>query len=285
MDGYAGVPEESRAGEETRGACPLGLSDFRRLRREGCPLVALTAYDATFARIVDRAGVDLVLVGDSLGMVVQGHDSTVPVTVDEMVYHTRLVARGLRRAYLVADMPFASYATPEAAVRNAARLLQEGGARMVKLESARRQAEIVRALADEGIPVCAHLGLRPQSVYKTGGFRVAGRKAEERRKIKEDARLLAEAGADFLLLECVPPDLAAQVTRDSPVPVIGIGAGPRVDGQILVLYDILGLGEGRRPRFVKDYLALAGSVTGAVARYAEEVRAGIYPGPEHVYGD
>jgi 3-methyl-2-oxobutanoate hydroxymethyltransferase len=288
MGGYARVDEDGSpgagAGEEAR--APIGLTDLRRLRRERRPIVCLTAYDATFARLVDRAGVDLVLVGDSLGMVVQGHDSTVPVSVDDMVYHTRLVARGLRRAFLVADMPFASYATVGRAVRHAARLLQEGGARMVKLESARRQVEIVRALTDEGIPVCAHLGLRPQSVYKSGGFRVAGKKAEERRAIEEDALRLAEAGADLLLLECVPPDLAAAVARASPVPVIGIGAGAEVDGQILVLYDILGLGEGRRPRFAKDYLAASGgSILEAVRLYVAEVRGRIYPGPEHVYGD
>ena len=288
MDGYAHVGDDtpSGAGAGEASPAPIGLSDLRRLRREGQPIVCLTAYDATFARLVDRAGTDLVLVGDSLGMVVQGHDSTVPVTVDDMVYHTRLVARGLRRAFLVADMPFASYDTAERAVRHAARLLQEGGARMVKLESARRQVEIVRALTDEGIPVCAHLGLRPQSVYKSGGFRVAGRKAEERRRIEEDATRLAEAGADLLLLECVPPDLAAAVTRASSVPVIGIGAGAQVDGQILVLYDVLGLGEGHRPRFAKDYLAASGgSVARTLALYATEVRSRIYPGPEHVYGD
>ena len=288
MDGYAHVGDDSplpaAAGGESPG--PLGLADFRRRRREETPLVCLTAYDATFARLVDAAGADLVLVGDSLGMVVQGHDSTVPVSLDDMVYHTRLVARGLRRAYLVADMPFASYDTPERAVRNAARLLQEGGARMVKLESTRRQEEIVRVLGDEGIPVCAHLGLRPQSVYKTGGFRVAGRKAEERRRIEEDAARLVEAGADLLLLECVPADLAAAVTRASSVPVIGIGAGPGVDGQILVLYDVLGLSAGHRPRFAKDYLALAGgSVARALDLYVREVRGRIYPGPEHIYAD
>jgi 3-methyl-2-oxobutanoate hydroxymethyltransferase len=286
MDGYARPVDETSPASAEETLAPLGLADLRRLRREGRPIVCLTAYDATFARLVDRAGVDLVLVGDSLGMVVQGHDSTVPVTVDDMVYHTRLVARGLRRAFLVADMPFASYATVGRAVRHAARLLQEGGARMVKLESTGRQVEIVRALAEEGVPVCAHLGLRPQAVYKSGGFRVSGRKAEERRRIEEDAVRLVEAGADLLLLECVPSALAAAVTRASPVPVIGIGAGAEVDGQILVLYDVLGLGTGHRPRFVKDYLAASGgSVAQALALYASEVRGRIYPGPEHGYGD
>lgn len=285
MEGYAHVHDdrlEERSGEETS---PVGIANLRRWRRARKPIVCLTAYDATFARLVDEAGIDVVLVGDSLGMVVQGYDSTIPVTMDDMVYHTRLVARGLRRALLVSDMPFASYDTPQRALRNACRLIQEGGARMVKLESSRRQVDIVNHLCEEGVPVCAHLGLRPQSVYKAGGFRVAGRKETERARIKEEARLLAEAGADLLLLECVPPDLAAEITQASPIPVIGIGAGAEVDGQILVLYDILGLGRGHSPRFVKDYLAPTGTVPAALALYAHEVRTRVYPGPEHVYGD
>ncbi|HEX5313475.1 MAG TPA: 3-methyl-2-oxobutanoate hydroxymethyltransferase, partial [Gammaproteobacteria bacterium] len=228
---------------------PRTLATFAKMREAGEPIACLTAYDASFARLLDEAGVDIVLVGDTLGMVVQGRTSTVPVTMDDMVYHTRLVARGLERAYLVGDMPFLSYVDPPTAVRNAGRLLQEGGARMVKLEGTGAQAEVVAALAANGIPVCAHLGLRPQAVEKLGGFHVQGRAREDAERMLADARELEAAGADIILLECIPRALAARIHEAASVPVIGIGAGPDVDGQILVLYDILDITSGHKPRF------------------------------------
>jgi 3-methyl-2-oxobutanoate hydroxymethyltransferase len=257
------------------------LPALGKLRQAGQPIVCLTAYDASFAAILDEAGVDVVLVGDSLGMVVQGHASTIPVTVDHMVYHTTLVSRALRRAWLIADLPFLSYADPASALANAGRLLQEAGAKMVKLEGHAGQAAIVETLAANGIPVCAHLGLRPQSEYKIGGFRAAGRNPAEAEKMCEDARRLEEAGADLLLLECVPSRLAAEITKAAHVPVIGIGAGPGVDGQILVLYDILGLSRGVRPRFAQDFLTGGRSIAEAVAAFAEAVRNRTYPEPRH----
>ncbi|MDN5864218.1 MAG: 3-methyl-2-oxobutanoate hydroxymethyltransferase [Gammaproteobacteria bacterium] len=259
----------------------VSVVTLRKMRGEGEPIACLTAYDASFARLVDAAGTDLVLVGDTLGMVVQGHASTVPVTMDDMVYHTRLVARGIERALLVADMPFLSYTTPEVALRNAGRLMQEAGARMVKLEGTGDQAAIVAALSGNGIPVCAHLGLRPQAVEKIGGFRLQGRKPDEAKQILADARELERAGADIILLECVPRELAAQIHEAVAVPVIGIGAGAEVDGQILVLYDILGITTGRKPRFAKNYMDAAGSVQAAIEAYVREVKNRAYPQAEH----
>lgn len=260
---------------------PVTLRRLQEMREAGEKIACLTAYDASFAAMLDGAGVDLVLVGDSLGMVVQGHSSTLPVTMDEMVYHTRAVARGLQHALLVADMPFHSYVTPERALDNAARLMAEGGAAMVKLEGSANQVEVVAALTGQGIPVCAHLGLRPQHVHKLGGFRVQGREQAVARQMIADAKALEAAGADLLLLECVPSGLAAEIAREAGVPVIGIGAGPDVDGQILVLYDMLDITPGKKPRFAKNYAAGADSPQAAVRRYVEEVRSGDYPGPEH----
>jgi len=262
---------------------PLTLAALNKMREAGEPIACLTAYDASFARRIDAAGADLVLVGDTLGMVVQGRSSTVPVTMDDMIYHTRLVARGLKRAYLVGDMPFLSYVDVPTAVRNAGRLMQEGGARMVKLEGTGAQAEIVAALAANGIPVCAHIGLRPQAVEKTSGFRIQGRGAEAARRIIEDARELEKAGADIILLECIPRDLAKQIREAVSVPVIGIGAGPDVDGQILVLYDILGITSGRKPSFAKNFMDGAGSIQAALENYVREVKARAYPAPEHTF--
>ncbi|MGH8426417.1 MAG: 3-methyl-2-oxobutanoate hydroxymethyltransferase [Bryobacteraceae bacterium] len=261
----------------------LTLATFAKMRAQGQPIACLTAYDASFARLVDAAGVDLVLVGDTLGMVVQGQASTVPVTVDDMVYHTRMVARGLHRAYLVADMPFLSYTDPSVAVKNAGRLMQETGARMVKLEGTGEQAAVITALAASGIPVCAHLGLRPQAVEKLGGFRLQGREPEAAARMIEDAQQLEAAGADIILLECIPRGLAARIHEAVSVPVIGIGAGAEVDGQILVLYDILDITSGHKPRFSKNFLADAGSVQGALAAYVAAVKDRSYPAPEHMF--
>lgn len=248
----------------------------------GRRLAMLTAYDAGFARVADANGIDLILVGDSLGMVVQGHDSTLPVSVADMVYHTACVARGLRQALLVADLPFQADASPERALEAATALLQ-AGAEMIKLEGAGHKLEVIRHLVEREIPVCSHLGLTPQSVLRFGGYRVQGR-GEAGERLRAQAREVAEAGASLLVLECVPTPLAAQITAESPLPTIGIGAGPGCDGQVLVLHDMLGLDSGhRRPKFVKDFLAEGGSVAGAIRAYADAVRAGTFPDAEHSY--
>ena len=252
-------------------------------KREGRRLVMLTAYDAGFARAMDGAGVDLVLVGDSLGMVVQGHDSTLPVTVDDIVYHTACVARGLSNALLISDLPFQADATPERALEASTRCLQ-AGAGMVKLEGAGHKLEVIRFLVEREIPVCAHLGLTPQSVLRLGGYKVQGRDQRAAAKLVEDARAVADAGASLLVLECVPTPVAADITAAVAIPTIGIGAGPRCDGQVLVLHDLLGLDSGhRRPKFVKDFLADGGSIEGAMRAFADAVRDGSFPDAAHAY--
>ena len=261
---------------------PWTVPALAEAKRNGQKLVMLTAYDAGFARTFDANGVDLILIGDSLGMVVQGHDSTLPVTVADITYHTTAVARVLQRALLVADLPFGADATPERALDASLQLLR-AGAEMVKLEGAGFKLDVIRYLVEREIPVCSHLGLTPQSVLTLGGFKVQGR-GEAAERLRADARAVAEAGASLLVLECVPSPLAAQVTADIPVPTIGIGAGPGCDGQVLVLHDFLGLDSGhRRPKFVKDFLAEGGSVAGAVRAYADAVRAGTFPDAEHAY--
>jgi 3-methyl-2-oxobutanoate hydroxymethyltransferase len=261
----------------------LTVPDLRRMKAEGQRIVSITAYDAGFARSVDEAGIDLVLIGDSLGMVCQGHDSTLPVTVDDIVYHTRCVAAGLSSTFLVSDLPFQADATPELALEASTRCLQAGAA-MVKLEGAGHKLEVIRFLSEREIPVCAHLGLTPQSVLRLGGYKVQGREAEAAKKLLADAKAVADAGADLLVLECVPSALAAEITAAVAIPTIGIGAGPSCDGQILVLHDMLGMNSGhRRPRFVKDFLAGGGSILGAFQAYAAAVRSGEFPGPEHGY--
>lgn len=262
---------------------PVTLTSLAHMRAAHEKIACLTAYDASFAQLLDDAGVDVVLAGDSLGMVVQGHDTTVPVTMDQMVYHTAAVSRGLHRALLMSDLPFMSYATPDIALRNATRLMQEGGARIIKLESGGSQIEIVEFLARHDIAVCAHLGLKPQSVHKTGGFRVQGRETDAARRMLHDAKSLQDAGADLLLLECIPSALGKAITESVDVPVIGIGAGPATDGQILVLYDILDVTAGRKPRFVRNFMDGAGSCAAAVAAYIAAVKSGDYPRPEHEF--
>lgn len=264
-------------------AAPLNVPSFRKMKAQAQRIVCLTAYDASFAAVMDAAGIDLVLVGDSLGMVVQGHASTLPVTVDHMVYHSAAVARGLRRAVLMTDMPYQSYASPQRALEAAARLQAEGGAALVKLEGAGHVLDSIEYLSARDIPVCAHLGLTPQSVLKLGGYRVQGRDAEAAVRLREDARRVAEAGAELLVLECVPAALAAEITADIAIPTIGIGAGLQCDGQVLVMHDLLGVTPGRRPRFVKDFLAGAGTVEAAFVAYAEAVRNGSFPTPEHSF--
>jgi len=267
----------------TESQSPVTVATLRSMKVAREKIGCLTVYDASFARVLDDAGVDILLVGDSLGMVIQGEETTLPVTVEHMVYHTRSAARGCRRALLMADMPFMSYATPLQALDNAARLMREGQAQMVKLEGGRTQVETVRALSDRGIPVCAHLGLQPQSVHKVGGYRVQGRGEAAALGMLEDAKALEEAGADLLLLECVPSALAAGITVAVNVPVIGIGAGPDCDGQVLVLYDMLGVTPGPVPRFAQDFLKQGGDVAGAVRAYVEAVKGARFPTRAHAY--
>jgi len=264
-------------------AAAVTVNTLRNLKRAREKIVCLTAYDASFATLLDEAGIEVLLVGDSLGMVIQGRDSTVPVTMDDMVYHSAAVARGRRRALLMVDMPFMSYATPQQAMINAARLMQEGGAHMVKLEGGSPQVETVAQLTARGIPVCAHLGLQPQSVHRLGGYRVQGRDAAAARAMLQDAVALQEAGADVLLLESVPVGLAAEITQAVATPVIGIGAGPDCDGQVLVLYDMLGITPGKRPKFAGDFMAGQPHIRAAVASYIEAVKSGAFPAPEHCF--
>ena len=252
-------------------------------RAEGRKLVMLTCYDASFARVLDDNGCDLILIGDSLGMVVQGHESTLPVTVDDIVYHTGNVARGAKRALKIADFPFGSDGSPREAHASAVRFIQ-AGASMVKLEGAGHKLDVIRYLVEREIPVCAHLGLTPQSVHRFGGFKVQGREDAGAAKLRGEAIAVAEAGASLLVLEGVPAALAAAITAASQIPTIGIGAGAGCDGQVLVLHDLLGLDTGhRRPKFVKDFLADGGSVAGAVRAFADAVRAGMFPSAEHSY--
>jgi 3-methyl-2-oxobutanoate hydroxymethyltransferase len=272
------------AGDAQARSARVTVPKLRQMKAEGKRIVALTAYDAAFAATLDAQGVDAVLVGDSLGMVVQGRSSTVPVSVADIAYHSACVARGLQRALLIADLPFLSYATAERALDAAAILLQQGDAEMVKLEGAGPMLETIRVLSERDVPVCAHLGLTPQSVLKLGGFKVQGRDASVAEKLRRDALAVQEAGADVLVLECVPRSLAAEITRSLDIPTIGIGAGAACDGQILVLHDLLGLDTGhRRPRFVKDFLAEGGSISGAIAAYVAAVRSGEFPAQEHGY--
>jgi 3-methyl-2-oxobutanoate hydroxymethyltransferase len=243
----------------------------------------LTAYDAGFARTLDDNGVDLILVGDSLGMVVQGHPSTLPVSIDDIVYHTACAARAVSNALLVSDLPFQADATPERALDAAMRCLQ-AGAGMVKLEGAGYKLEVIRFLVEREIPVCAHLGLTPQSVLRLGGYKVQGRDERAAATLRDDAIAVADAGASLLVLECVPSQVAAAITAASTVPTIGIGAGPQCDGQVLVLHDLLGINSGhRRPKFVKDFLAEGGSIAGAVRAFADAIRDGSFPDAEHSY--
>lgn len=251
-------------------------------RQEGRRITMLTCYDAGFARAVDAAGVDTVLVGDSLGMVVQGQGSTLPVTVDDIVYHVGCVSRGLRRALLVADMPFQSDASCTKAIEAAARFLRAGAA-MVKLEGAGFKLDVIHHLVERETPVCAHLGLTPQSVLRLGGYRVQGRGDDAGERLLADARAVEAAGASMLVLECVPSALAERITATLSIPTIGIGAGAACSGQVLVLHDMLGLRHGRQPRFVKDFLASGGSIGGAFEAFVREVQAGTFPAAEHGY--
>jgi 3-methyl-2-oxobutanoate hydroxymethyltransferase len=262
---------------------PVTVPGLKAMKAEGRKIVMLTAYDASFAAQLEAAGVDVALVGDSLGMVVQGRPSTLPVTVDEMVYHTAAVARGLGATLLVADLPFMSDRDVPTAMEAATRLVAQGGAAMVKIEGAGRICEVIAALAERDIPVCSHLGLTPQSVNKFGGYKVQGKTDAAAEKLFADAQAVEAAGADLLVLECVPTALAGRITKALSIPVIGIGAGVACDGQVLVVYDMLGLTPGKRPKFSKDFLAGRDSIPSAIRAYADDVRAGAFPGPEHSF--
>ena len=256
------------------------------MKRDGERITMVTAYDATFARLFDEAGIDVLLVGDSLGMVVQGQDSTLPVTVDEVIYHCRAVARGTRRAHVVGDMPFMSWQiSAEEALRNAARFLSEGGAQAVKLEGGVDAAATIERIVHAGIPVMGHVGLTPQSVHAMGGFRVQGKTEAAAARVLCDAKAVAEAGAYALVLEGIPTDLAQQITDAIDIPTIGIGAGPHCDGQVLVCYDLLGLTPELKPKFVKRYAEFFEQGVAAARQYSEEVRAGIFPSAEYSFGN
>jgi 3-methyl-2-oxobutanoate hydroxymethyltransferase len=273
---YASTPDAPRK--------PLTVPALAAMKASGEPIAVLTCYDASFARVLDGAGIDAVLVGDSLGMVVKGESNTLAVTVDDIVYHCRAVSRGLSRALLIADMPFLAEATVERAIASAHRMVAEGGAAMVKIEGGRPSAlQAIEALASREVPVCAHIGLTPQSVLALGGFKVQGREEAARAALLAQADAVVAAGAQLLVLECVPTALGDEITRRVPIPTIGIGAGPGCDGQVLVLHDLLGVSGGRRPRFVKDFLAEGGSVHRAIERYVAAVKTRAFPAAEHGY--
>jgi len=254
------------------------IQQLRQMKERGEKIAVLTAYDATFGRLLDEAGADVLLVGDSLGMVVQGHDTTLPVTLEEMAYHCRAVVRGVRRAHVVGDMPFGSYqVSVEQGVANAVRLIKEGACHSVKLEGGAVHAELVARLVGAGIPVMGHIGLTPQSYHQLGGFKVQGRDAGGRERLLADARALADAGAYAVVLEAIPADIAREISAAIAVPTIGIGAGVGCDGQVLVSYDMLGMDETFKPRFVRRFATLGTTIKAAVGQYVAEVRAGSFP--------
>jgi len=254
------------------------IHTLRQMKERGEKIAVLTAYDATFARLFDESGADVLLVGDSLGMVVQGHETTLPVTLEEMAYHCRAVVRGVRRAHVVGDMPFMTYqASIDQAMTNAGRLMKEGGVGSVKLEGGAQHAELVHRLVGAGIPVMGHIGLTPQSYHQLGGFKVQGRGEGGREKLLADARALEEAGAYSIVLEAIPSDIAREITLAVSVPTIGIGAGVACDGQVLVSYDMLGMDETFKPRFVRRFATLGAEIKDAVGAYVTEVRSGTFP--------
>lgn len=258
------------------------ISKLQEMRQAGEKIAVLTAYDASFAALMDQAGVDVILIGDSLGNIVQGETSTLPVTIEHMVYHTSCVAKGQVSAFLIADMPFGSYSTPEQAMQSAAQLMR-AGAHMVKLEGGAWLAETVKFLVERSVPVCGHLGLLPQSVHTLGGFKVQGKSTESAQTLINDAKALQEAGAQLLVLEAIPSDLGKKVTESIQIPTIGIGAGADCSGQVLVMHDMLGAFPGRSPKFVKNFLSGQSSIEEAFKCYVQEVKTGKFPGPEHCF--
>jgi 3-methyl-2-oxobutanoate hydroxymethyltransferase len=264
-------------------AAKVTVTTLQKMREAQDRITMLSCYDASFSALLDTCGVDMLLVGDSLGMVVQGHDSTLPVSMDDAVYHTRCVARGAKRAMVVGDLPFASYqVSPQQAYENAARLMA-AGAHMVKLEGGAVMADTVEFVVSRGIPMCGHIGLTPQSVHQLGGFRVQGKTDDAARRLVEGAKLLEQAGAAALVVECVPTQVGKDLTAALRIPTIGIGGGPGCSGQILILHDMLDVYPGKKARFVKNFMAGAGSIQQAVLNYVAEVKAGSFPGPEHCF--
>jgi len=254
------------------------IHTLQAMKNRGERITMLTAYDATFARLLDESDVDILLVGDSLGMVIQGHDTTLPVTIDEVVYHTRAVARGAQRAHVVGDMPFMSYqGNPDEALANAGRLLKDGGAHSVKIEGGAQVADLVRRMVSSGIPVMGHVGLTPQSFHQLGGFKVQGREDREAARLLDDARALERAGAYAIVLEGIPAAVAQTITEALSIPTIGIGAGPGCDGQVLVIYDLLGMDDQFKPKFVRRYESLGTRIRTAVRSYVSDVRDGAFP--------
>ncbi len=261
----------------------ITLSTLHKMMRDGEKITMLTAYDASFAALLDAAGLDTLLIGDSLGNVLQGHESTLPVTLRDMVYHTQCVARGAKRAFIIGDMPFGTFQiSPQEAFRNAAEIMA-AGAQMVKIEGGRPMLETITFLTERGIPVCGHLGLTPQSVHQLGGYRVQGKADDAAQRMLDDARILEQAGAGMIVLEAIPAALASQITAAANVPTIGIGAGVDCHGQVLVLHDMLDVYPGKKAKFVKNYMKPAGSIQAAVELYVKEVRAGTFPGREHSF--
>ncbi len=261
----------------------ITLNTLQKMTLERERITMLTCYDASFAALLDAAAVDTLLIGDSLGMVLQGHDSTLPVTMRDAAYHTACVARGSKRAFVIADMPFGSFqASPAQAFGNAAELMA-AGAQMVKLEGGEHMAETIAFLAARGVPVCGHLGLTPQSVHQLGGYRVQGKTETQAERLVAEAKMVEEAGASMIVLELIPAALAREVTANLRIPTIGIGAGVHCSGQVLVLHDMLDIYPGKKAKFVKNFLHDAGSIQAAVAAYVREVKAGKYPGPEHSF--
>ena len=260
------------------------LLTLAKMKRDGDKITCLTAYDYSFASLLDKAGIDAVMIGDSLGMVIQGHESTLPVTLDDVVYHSLCVTRGARRALRIGDLPFMSYqANREVALASAGRLMQEGGVQVVKLEGGEVMADTVRFLVDRGVPVCGHLGLIPQSVHQLGGYRVQGKDEASARQIRNDAIALQQAGARLLVLEAVPAALARTVTEELEIPSIGIGAGPDCDGQVLVLQDMIGVYPKPSPRFARNFMQGTDSIEGAIKAYIQAVKSGEFPAAEHSF--
>lgn len=260
---------------------PVTILTLKKMKASGEKFVTVALYDAPMAAMAQRTGIEVVLVGDSLGMTVLGYDSTIPVTMEQMIYHIEAVARGNKKSLIMGDLPFMTYATPEQALENSARVMR-AGAHMVKIEGGKWLAETVTMLGDRGIPICAHIGLTPQSVNKFGGFRVQGRTVEQAQKLAEDARILENAGADILLLECVPEELASAITKNLTIPVIGIGAGKNTDAQVLVINDILGL-TPQPPKFSKNFLLETKDIPSALEKYAADVKSDVFPGEENIF--
>ncbi len=266
---------------DTKSIQTLSILDLFAMKQRGEKISCLTAYDASFSQLIDSQGIDIMLVGDSLGMVIQGQKTTVPVTIDEMVYHTQCVVTARQRAFVIADLPFLTYTRPEIALKNAAKLMQKSAAQMVKLEGA--HTEIIKFLVNFGVPVCGHLGLLPQSINQLGTYKVQGKNLQDAEKIIADAKKIEQAGASILVLECIPSELATSISKNLKIPVIGIGAGVGCDGQVLVLYDMLGISMGQQPRFTKNFMETASDIKEAIQQFHQAVKKSEFPAAEHCY--